>query len=127
MMIHGTLILSVFFLAWSILLRHLAAFLLKDCTPKPIVTRWFAPIDLIATIWWLFAAYKITDFIPAYFIFLSALWITLHTDLWHMLISRFVSIYLVPFGMLFAAFNVLPITFFESIISAAVGYGFLWM
>lgn len=81
----------------------------------------------ITACWWMFAARKITAFIPAYFIFFSALWITVYTDLTHMLISRFVSLYLAPIGIIFACTNLLPLHPVESIIAVCFGYVLLWI
>ncbi len=127
MMIGATVILAFFFFAWSIALRHVAAFLVKDCTHTSVKTSFISFFDILATIWWLFAAYQITDFLPAYFILLSALWITIHTDFSHMLISRFVSVYLIPFGLFFSAANLLPISPLESILASIFSYGFFWI
>ncbi|MBP6892295.1 prepilin peptidase [Candidatus Babeliales bacterium] len=126
-MIGATAILALFFLIWSIALRHLAVFLIKDCTHKSIKTPIFLSIDIVATIWWLFAAYQITNFLFAHFILLSALWITIHTDFSQMLISRFVSLYLIPFGLFFSIMNLLPISPFESVLTSIFGYGFFWI
>ena len=126
-MIGATFILAVFFFAWSVTLRHIAAYLVKDCTHTSIKTLLFSPLDIFATFWWLLAAYQVTDFLPAYFLLLSALWITIHTDLSHMLISRFVSLYLIPVGLFFSAFNFLPITLCESILATIIGYGLFWI
>lgn len=127
MMIGATFILMIFFFFWSVLLRHTAAYLIKDYTHKPVKTFSFSYFDIVATIWWLFAAYQITDFLPAHFLFLSALWITIHTDLSQMLISRFVSLYLIPVGLFFSATNLLPITLCESCLATVIGYGLFWI
>jgi leader peptidase (prepilin peptidase)/N-methyltransferase len=120
-------ILYALFVAWSKLLRYTATFLIKNCTFSYHSSTLQDNIDFMTAVWWLFAAYKISNFIPAYFLFFSALWITVHTDLKQMLISRFVSIYLVPVGLFLAWANFLPITFFESIIATIGGYAFFWI
>ena len=66
------------------------------------------------------------EFYPAYFIFFSALIVTIRTDLETMLISRWVTLFLVPIGMLCAWSEKLPITFTESVWGALFGYLFLW-
>lgn len=63
----------------------------------------------------------------AYFMFFSALIITIRTDLEHMLISRFVTLFLVPFGFLFSYLNLLPITLQGSIIGALSAYFSLYI
>ena len=63
-----------------------------------------------------------SHYFPAYFIFFSALIVTIRTDLEFMLISRFVSLYLVPLGWLLSYFNLLPISPYESIVGSISGY-----
>lgn len=58
----------------------------------------------------------------AYFIFFSALIVTIRTDLEYMLISRFVTVFLIPAGFLFALLGLLPITFSHSIFGCLAGY-----
>jgi leader peptidase (prepilin peptidase)/N-methyltransferase len=64
-------------------------------------------------------------YLPAYFIFFSALIVTIRSDFDTMLISRFVTLFLIPVGLLFSATNLLPITVLNSLIGALCGYGFL--
>jgi leader peptidase (prepilin peptidase)/N-methyltransferase len=64
---------------------------------------------------------------PAYFIFCSALIITIRTDLETFLISNLVSIYLIPLGLIFSYFNYLPITVINSFLGAILGYSLLWL
>lgn len=64
---------------------------------------------------------------PAYFIFCSALIITIRTDLETFLISNLVSIYLIPLGLAFSYFNYLPITVINSLLGAILGYSLLWL
>ncbi len=66
-------------------------------------------------------------FIPAYFIFFSALIVTLRSDIETMLISRFVTLFLVPVGFVLSIHGLLPIRSLESILGAIVGYGVLWI
>lgn len=67
------------------------------------------------------------DYLLAYFIFFSALIITIRTDLETMLISRFVSLFLVPLGFLFSTLHILPISLTESMLGAGFGYGILYV
>lgn len=62
----------------------------------------------------------------AYFIFFSALMVTIRSDFETMLISRCVTIYLAPLGLLLSACNLLPISLSESILGAIFGYLFLY-
>lgn len=61
----------------------------------------------------------------AYFIFFSALIITIRTDLQEMLISRWVTLYAVPVGWFFAFLGYLPINLSQSIMGSIAGYGIL--
>ncbi len=65
-------------------------------------------------------------YIPAYFIFFSALIVATRTDLESFLISRLTSLFLAPVGVLLSALGLLPITVTESILSALLGYLFLY-
>jgi len=61
---------------------------------------------------------------PAYFLFFSALIVTIRTDIETFLISRFVSLFIIPLGISLSYFNALQISVFDSIIGAIVGYLF---
>lgn len=62
----------------------------------------------------------------AYFLFFSALIITIRTDLEHMLISRFVTLFLIPAAFFLCYWELLPLTLIESIIGASSAYCFLY-
>jgi len=61
----------------------------------------------------------------AYFLFFSALIVTIRSDIETMLISRFVTIFLVPFGCIMSAYGLLPLSLTGSISGALFGYFFL--
>ncbi len=63
---------------------------------------------------------------PAYFMFFSALIISIRTDLQTMLISRFVTIALVPLGFLLSYLGLLPISLVQSILGSISGFLFLF-
>ena len=65
-------------------------------------------------------------YFPAYFIFFSALIISIRTDLETMLISRFVTLFLLPTGIIFSAMGLLPITYQASVAGSFFGYFLLW-
>ena len=127
--------ISLALLAWMILLRITASTLVG----KPIIQKmlknkistfyfpYFPAIDYLLIITFLYAWTHVPLFFPAYFIFFSALVITIHTDMQHMLISRFVSIYLVPTGIALSFLDLTAIDPLESTISAIAGYAFLWI
>ena len=62
----------------------------------------------------------------SYFIFFSALIITIRSDLETMLISRYVTLYLVPLGLFLSGCNLLPLSLHQSIFGALFGYLFLF-
>jgi leader peptidase (prepilin peptidase)/N-methyltransferase len=66
-------------------------------------------------------------YFPAYFIFISALLVTIHSDMQTMLISRFATIFLVPIGIVASSMHLLPITTIDSIGGTLIGAGFLWL
>ncbi len=128
-------ITTTLLLAWMIILRLLANILVGKPIAQKITKNkkaqfyfpYFPIIDYPLIICFLYAMTNIPLFLPAYFVFFSALIVTIHTDLQHMLISRFVSLYLIPTGILLSAFNLTFINPLESMISAITGYGFLWI
>ncbi len=63
----------------------------------------------------------------AYFIFFSALIVTIRSDIETMLISRFATIFLAPLGLYFSAYGLLPLSLIESISGAMFGYFFLFI
>lgn len=70
------------------------------------------------------AAYIIIphQFLIPYYIFFSALIVTIRSDLETMLISRFVTLFLIPLGLLFSYFNLLPLSPLDSFLGALFGY-----
>lgn len=63
----------------------------------------------------------------AYGVLFSALIISIRTDLEELVIIPYVSIYLVPLGWLFSAFNFLPISLLSSILTSSISYLLLWV
>ena len=89
---------------------------------------WLYPFIEIATTATLLLLYDFVPFyyFPAYFIFFSALIITIRTDLDEMLISRFVTLCLIPVVFLAALYHRLPISLSMAIIGSLFGYLLLW-
>lgn len=89
---------------------------------------WLYPFIEILTTVALTLLYNFTDFyyFPAYFIFFSALILTIRTDFDQMLISRFVTIYLIPIAYVTAWYNRLPISLVTAIVGSIFGYFLLW-
>jgi leader peptidase (prepilin peptidase) / N-methyltransferase len=65
-------------------------------------------------------------YFAAYFIFFSALLITIRTDLETMLIARACTVYLIPLGLLLSTLKLLPLSLFESMLGATIGYLLLY-
>jgi leader peptidase (prepilin peptidase)/N-methyltransferase len=93
---------------------------------KPISL--FYPCIELLTVFVLSALYFAmpSQFFFAYFIFFSALIVTIRSDLETMLISRFMTCYLIPVGLGCSAVGLLPIDLIDSVGGALLGYGFLW-
>lgn len=62
----------------------------------------------------------------SYFIFFSALIVTIRTDFETMLISRYTTLFLIPLGFVLSIMGLLPITLSQSIIGTLFGYFFLY-
>lgn len=94
---------------------------------KPI--SWLYPFIEIVTAILLSALYVSVPFLyfPAYFIFFSALIVTIRSDIETMLISRFTTLFLIPLGLLFSSMNLLPITLIDSALGIILGYFFLFV
>lgn len=67
-----------------------------------------------------------STYFPAYFLFFSALLVTIRTDLETLLIARLCTIHLIPIALLLSAVGLLPLSFFESMFGAAFGYLLLY-
>lgn len=93
---------------------------------KPI--SWLYPfIELLtAALLTLLILYQPIHYFAAYFIFFSALIVSVRSDLETMLISRYVTLFLVPAGFLLSGVGLLPITLTQSILGALGGYALLW-
>ena len=94
----------------------------KDAKPWPKVGE-------SITLWLLLCL----PFAPAYprfswqlTFFMSTLCVSLITDLYFFLISRYVTLYLVPFVWVAAYFQIIPLNFYESIEGAVLSFLFLW-
>lgn len=67
-----------------------------------------------------------TSYFISYFIFFSALIVTIRTDVETMLISRYVTLFLIPFAFIFCIFNLLPISIIQIILGTLFGYFLLF-
>lgn len=110
--------------AWSYCLSILAHLLINDVRVHTLSPYFelFSAIFLSLLLY-----FSNPTFLPAYFLFFSALIITIKTDLATFLISRFVSLFLVPLGILASWLDLLPISPLESALSGALGYLFFYL
>ena len=116
-------------IAWYDNLPILSWLLLQgQCRSCKQPISWLYPfIEIITTVTLLLLYHFVPFFyFPAYFIFFSALIVTIRTDLDQMLISRFVTLYLIPVGYYAAWYNRLPIPLSLAIIGSLFGYFLLW-
>lgn len=125
-MINLLLIIFVSFF-WGVFLTYGAAYLLKiEHEPSKFSSILYALNGCTAALIFSFIyIYYPAIFYPAYFIFISALLITNATDLHAMLISRFVTLYIIPFNFLLSWLQRMPLSLGESIFGAFSAYVFL--
>lgn len=111
-------LLFPFFFCWSYFLETIAYFLLHHKF-KLLKINHKDPVQMIllgaCTTTFVIASSTCLPETPLFFILISALWVTIFTDLSHMLISRWVSLYLVPVGIIASLFGITQITAIESI------------
>ena len=94
---------------------------------KKSISILYPSIELLAALLFsLLYLWVPTQYFVPYFIFFSALIVTIRSDLEYMLISRFVTIFLIPIGLFFSMVNLLPISIYESVLGTVVGYSFLF-
>lgn len=117
-------------IAWYDLLPVISFLVLRGrCRHCHKVISWLYPFVELITAIIMTALIMNTSIIyfPAYFIFFSALIVTIRSDIETMLISRYVTLFLIPVGVLASYFKLLPISATESIVAAVVGGSCLWL
>jgi leader peptidase (prepilin peptidase)/N-methyltransferase len=67
-----------------------------------------------------------TRYIPAYFIFFSALIVSIRSDIETMLISQYMTLFIIPVGIICSYLYLLPTTLWQSLAGASLGYLVLW-
>ena len=116
-----TALLFPIFFCWSYILELTAYFLLNQKLKLHKVS-FKNPLQITllicSTLTFVAATFTCLPQTPIYFILISALWITIFTDLSQMLISRFVSLYLAPVGMLASWYGITQISLQESVLSS---------
>lgn len=113
--------MPILFFLWVTILNIASSYII--CSNKKLFL--FPLFEIIITLFLMKIWYNVSYFFT-YFIFFSALAITIQTDLRCMLISRFFSLYLAPTGIIISFFDYLPINWQENLIAAIAGYGFLY-
>lgn len=117
-------------IAWYDLLPVISFCALKGrCRQcKHSISTLYPFIELLTacTLTWL-AYTPQSQYFFAYFLFFSALIITVRTDLERMLVSRFFTLWLVPLGIFLSAMKWLPISPVMSIGGALIGYVALFL
>lgn len=96
----------------------------RSCT-API--SWLYPFIELSTLGAFCAAWQWVPhpYLLPYLLFFSALIVTLRTDAEFFLISRYVTLYLLPFFWLCAYLEYIPLTLAQSLIGSATAYSFL--
>ncbi|MFI5333050.1 MAG: prepilin peptidase [Candidatus Babeliales bacterium] len=116
-------------LAWYDLIPVLSYVILhghcRYCTARISPLYPFIEVLTVLVMSLLYAMVPLIYF-PTYFIFFSALIVTIRSDLETMLISRFVTLFLIPLGIGASALGYLPITLSDSILGIFVSAGFLY-
>lgn len=98
----------------------------RACQSK--ISYLYPLIELFTTLSFLLLFITIpSSYWVGYGLFLSALIITIRTDLETMLISRFATLLMIPFAFLFSSTHYIPINFYQSLLGAVLGYFSLWI
>ena len=120
------LIIFSFSFCWTGFLWGIAQFLTKGFLigKRPFLV---IPIALFAIGIFFYLFQLPTQFLIAYFLFFSALIVTMFTDATTFLISQLVTLYLVPVGWILANFQLLPISPLSSIGGSLCGLLLLWL
>lgn len=111
-----------------LLLHGIAWFLVKDQTdaaPYQLKTA-TAGFLCIAAFLLLSPSTRELGIISFPFLFLCIVLITFFTDSQTHLISRFTTVFLVPFVWIAAYFEYLPVSFYESLLGSFLGFFILW-
>lgn len=115
---------------WSRFLNYCAYFLLKETdfplyNPRHIISL---VIEIFSVFVFLYSSIFLPCiYLPGLWLFFSALLITMHTDAQTMLISRYVTIYMVPLGWLMSFLGFIQLSPLESIIGSLLGLFLLWV
>lgn len=115
-------------IAWYDLIPVFSWFILKGrCRSCRGPISWLYPfIELLTAVLCLALYLSIpAAYLAPYGLFISALIVTIRTDLEAMVILRYFSLWLMPLGWFFAGAGLLPITLIESLLGSLAGYSIL--
>ncbi len=88
----------------------------------------YPAIEILTALSFIAGYYLIDDtYHIAFFILFSALLVTIRSDFEHMLISQWVTIALIPIGIILSFTDLLPIYPLNSLLGAAMGYLVPWL
>lgn len=116
-------------IAWYDLIPVLSWIILgRKCRRCRQPISWLYPaIEILTALVFVFLWHQVpTVYLPAYALLCSALIVTIRSDLETMLISRFVTLFLIPVGIALSFLGLLPLTPMASIGGALFGYFILW-
>lgn len=117
-------------LAWYHLIPVVSwLFLQGRCGFCTATIHWLYPFIELVTALVFMALLQTTPshYFPAYFIFFSALLVSMRTDIEHMLLVSFFTLGLIPVGLIASSLGYLPLTFLESVSGVLMGSGMLWL
>lgn len=117
-------------LVWYDLIPLISFFVLgRKCRFCKHPISWLYPFIEVVTAVTLtaLAVREPSPYFLSYFIFFSALLVTIRTDLETMLISRMVTLALIPVGLICSIMGLVPISWQESIGGTIIGSAFLWI
>ena len=117
--------------AWSGFLHVLGRLLIAGSVAHQKKTRGYRSLEFLFGAVFMGVLIQLffyeTPYWYSYAFFFSALLITLRTDATTFLISRLVTLYCVPIGWFLSYKGWLPLTLFESVVGALVGFGILFL
>lgn len=117
-------------IAWYDLVPVVSWFWLRGkCrTCKKAISPLYPIIELSTLVsFWLLTTSVPSQFWLAYGLLFSALIVTVRTDIEEMIILRWCTLLILPFGLLFSSMGLLPISLGQAFLGAGLGFGMLWL
>ena len=116
-------------LAWYDLIPVISWVTLKGACRycKLPISKLYPSIEIVTAIaMTLLCIFVPTRYLAAYFIFFSALIVSIRSDIETMLISQYMTLFIIPAGFACSYLGLLPISLGQSLGGALFGYFFLW-